>query len=92
MNGSDRRLGAEPDGRGAVAALYESLADAEQAIQDLKDAGFPKQSIGVVLRDPAYRQGSPHHVHVSELPGEPAGGMPGRPPGAPPQPQLSATP
>ena len=35
MNGSDRRLGAEPDGRGAVAALYGSLADAEQAIQDL---------------------------------------------------------
>ena len=72
MNGSDRRPGAEPGGPGPVAALFESQADAEEAIQDLKDAGFPKQSIGVVLRDPAYRHGSPHQAHVSQLPVEPA--------------------
>lgn len=49
-----------------VVALFESQADAEQAIQDLKQAGFPGDGIGVVLRDPAYGRG----------PGSPASGAP----------------
>ncbi len=55
-----------------VVALFESQADAEQAIRDLKDAGFSRDSIGVILRDPAYAHGRLHPSDIPPLPGETA--------------------
>jgi hypothetical protein len=72
MNASGERGGPGGAGGETVAALFESQADAEQAIRDLKEAGFPQGAIGVVLRDPAYAPGVVHPVSASSLPGEPA--------------------
>jgi hypothetical protein len=64
--------------RETVAALFQSQADAEQAIQDLKYAGFPKESIGVVLRDPAYARRPAGSADTAPLAGEtPSGGAVG---------------
>ena len=55
-----------------VVALFESQADAEQAIRDLKQAGFPRDAIGVVLRDPAYGRDPGNPADGPPLPGETA--------------------
>ena len=72
------------DGRGKerVIALFGSQADAEQGIVDLKDAGFPEESIGVVLRDPAYgnrrrRRDNPQPLPAEALSGGILGGVVG---------------
>lgn len=72
MDFSSGYSGERGAGRETVVALFESQADAEQAIRDLKDAGFPKGAIGVVLRDPASLSGPAHPSDVSPLPGETA--------------------
>lgn len=60
-----------PDRSDAVVAMFHSQADAEQAIRDLKEAGFSRDSIGVVLRDPAYGRGTVPPEDAA-LPGETA--------------------
>jgi hypothetical protein len=71
MNASGSGAHAGRAGRETVIALFHSQADAEQAIQDLKDAGFPRDAIGVVLRDPSYGHG-PLPATGPVLPGETA--------------------
>lgn len=72
MEFSSKHRNARDAGRDTIVALFESQADAEQAIRDLKDAGFPRDSIGVVLRDPAYGHGPVHPSDIGPLPGETA--------------------
>jgi hypothetical protein len=60
------------EGLDTVAALFYSQADAERAIQDLKEAGFPQDRIGVVLRDPMTGPGEPQGLQDTVLPGETA--------------------
>ena len=52
-----RQKNSEP-GReaGTIVGLFRSQPQAERAIQDLKDAGFPDDRIGVVMRDPERQQ------------------------------------
>jgi hypothetical protein len=62
--------------RETVVALFGSQADAEHAVHELKQAGFPQGSIGVVLRDPAYWRRAARQGDTTALPGDtaPAGG------------------
>jgi hypothetical protein len=41
---------------GTIIGLFPSQPQAERAIHDLKDAGFPDDRIGVVMKDPARQQ------------------------------------
>ena len=67
--GRPRANSHEPE---TVAALFQSQADAEQAIHDLKLAGFPKDAIDVVLRDPGYGRGPLSAAEGVPLPAETA--------------------
>jgi hypothetical protein len=72
MSGSDAGSGGGHPGQETVVALFESQADAEQAIRDLKQAGFPQRAIGVVLRDPAFGCGGLPAADAPPFPGETA--------------------
>jgi hypothetical protein len=71
---ASRAGGGTDRGRETVVALFENQADAEQAIRDLKQAGFPKEAIGVVLRDPAYAREAAPPPDTTPFPGEIASG------------------
>jgi uncharacterized protein (TIGR02271 family) len=52
-----KRKNNEPTGaRGTVVGLFHNQADAERAIQRLKEYGFSEDQIGVALRDPERQQ------------------------------------
>lgn len=63
--------GSAAAGPDTVVALFDNQADAERAIQDLREAGFSKDRIGVMLRDPSYSPGTADDVQ-NVLPGETA--------------------
>jgi hypothetical protein len=76
MSGSVERETGDGRGEERVVALFGSQADAEQAILDLNDAGFSEESIGVVLRDPAYGYRRRRRDNPQPLPAEaPSGGI-----------------
>jgi hypothetical protein len=55
-----------------VSALFDNQADAEQAVRDLRSAGFPQMAIGVVLRDPAFARDAVPVPDTTPVPAEAA--------------------
>jgi hypothetical protein len=55
-----------------VAALFDNQADAEQAIRDLREAGFSPMDIGIILRDPLFARAAVLAPDSTPVPGETA--------------------
>jgi len=62
---------------GTIVALFRQQPQAERAIRDLKDAGFPTDGIGVVMQDPVRDQQLVHETDTLAGEGAAAGAISG---------------
>jgi hypothetical protein len=73
-NGHTSAGGAQTTSR-IVVGLFEKRARAEDAIRDLKEAGFTDEQIGVITRDRTDRAAQPDEKEVGKIVQETATGM-----------------